>query len=206
MENNMIINLFSKYDIKSKFIRVSIENQLARKFRKGFWIILLFYLIVFILDITRVLFFASKDPIKYGGSGYYFGGEKIWFITDLCQDSFNFLAISLLLLYHQDDCEWIINLNNFYNEIRDKNLDTILIQKSNQFMNYSKIVKNIFLISNPISTMIIFALKFNNFYNNPVSYILTFIYANFINLIGFPIVIRALLICLFLNFKYRSRG
>ena len=201
MENNIIIDIISKYDIKSRFITVSIQNQFSRKFGKGFWIISIIYLFVFTVDVIRILFFANENPVKYGGIGYYFGDEKIWFITDLCSVSFNFLAISLLFLYRQDDNEWLINVNNFYNEIRDRNLDRNLIQSSNRFANICRILENIIII-NQVIFIANWALKFNLVYEYPVSYFLSFLYASFGSFFALKLILRTVFICLFLSHKY----
>ena len=117
MENNFIIDLLSKCDVKSKLITLSNESQFTRKFGKGFWVIFIGYLSVFILDIIRLLFFANDNPGKFGGTGYYMGGEKIWFMADICQFCFTALVLSFLYLYHQDDNEWLMNINQFYKEV-----------------------------------------------------------------------------------------
>ena len=202
MERKFLVQIFSKFDIKSKYLTLSIENQITRKFGKGFWIISILYLFGFILDVIRIIFFASYNPRKYGGIGYYFAGERIWFIIDLCPVSYSILTLSVLYLYHQDDNEWLMNINEFYNEIRDRNLDTILIQSSNRFAKLSKKLKSILIICIQIGFIANFASKLNLVYEYPVSYILTFIYVSFSLVFGITVISRTVIICLFLSFKY----
>ena len=76
MDSNLLVIILSKFDIKTKIFCVSIDNQFNRKFGKGYWVIPICYLFVFIFDVIRAFFFAKENPENYGGIGYYIGGEN----------------------------------------------------------------------------------------------------------------------------------
>ena len=140
MNSNLVVNILSKFDIKTKIFCVSINNQIKRKFGKEFWVIPICYLFFFILDVIRIFFFAKENPVKYAGIGYYGCGDKIWFIVDQTVLIFCVGNLFLLGLYYQDDNEWLININEFYIEIRDKELDSILNKFSHRlFKSYKRL-------------------------------------------------------------------
>ena len=140
MDSNLLVIILSKFDIKTKIFCVSIDNQFNRKFGKGFSVIPICHLFVFILDVFRAFIFAKENPENYGEIGYYIGGENKWFMVDFAQMIFSIVNFSLLGLYYLDDNKWLININEFYNEIRVKELDLILNQFSHRlFMSYRKL-------------------------------------------------------------------
>ena len=123
-------------------------------------------------------------------------------MTDVCQITYNILALSLLYIHHQDDGEWLMNINEFYNEIRDRNSDRILIQSSNRLINIWRISRYYMMIIFQISIMANYAIKFKLIYIYPVSFILSYFHSTFVNVVTFIIISRTTFICLFLSFKY----
>ena len=95
-----------------------------------------------------------------------------------------------------------MNINDFYNEIRDINSDTILIQSSNRFAKISRNLKYTILITVEICIITNYTLKNDLVYRFPVSYILSFIYVSFVTVFGLIVMFRTAFICLFLSFKY----
>ena len=202
MNSNLLVNILSKFDINTKIFCVSINNQIKRKFGKEFWVIPICYLFFFILDVIRIFFFAKENPEKYGGIGYYGCGDKIWFMVDLTALIFCIGNLFLLCLYYLDNNEWLININEFYNEIRDKELDLILTQFSHRlFISYKRLLLFLIIFCQFIICAVWF-LKFDLIYKYPVSFLLSFIYVTFHNIFGVKLNLRIFFISFFLSHNY----
>ena len=93
---------------------------------------------------------------------------------------FSIVNFSLLGLYYLDDNKWLININEFYNEIRVKELDLILNQFSHRlFMSYRKLTL-ILKISTEFLICVIWLIKIYHIYEYPVSFVLSYSYVTFV--------------------------
>ena len=172
MNSNLLVDILSKFDIKTKIFCVSMDNQIKRKFGRDFWVIPICYLLFFFLDFIRIVFFAKNDPEKYAGPGYYAVGEKIWFIVDLSFMIYGFVNLSLIFLYHLDNNEWLININEYYNEMRDKELDLIFNQFSHRLLFFTKKLSLFVIIFLQILFFVIWCMKIDHIYEYPVNFML----------------------------------
>ena len=106
MSNNILIDLMSKYDIKSKLLSVSFENQIFDKnWKRTLDHFDFFYSGSFYSGCNQnntLCKMIIQENME--GPGYYFGGEKIWLISDYV----SYYPITILL--HIDFCIYITKM------------------------------------------------------------------------------------------------
>jgi hypothetical protein len=121
-----LIKHLSMLDFITKYIGISFENQLLKKFGNLFKIL---YIIVWFAIIRLLLqnFLINNNEtellILYADPGYYLG-KQIRIMANIIYILYLFCYQLLISYYRFDRLEWLLNMNSIYNEFKTDSIES----------------------------------------------------------------------------------
>ena len=195
MESNSVFYLkFSEFDYFSKYFNISFKKRLNNNFGLIYWFLLFYLIKLVIFELIIIFLIEDKNTLINFGSFGCFIIENAYDLTrlifDLAPISFFTLVLWLLIEYRLDNNDWIIRINDLYNEIGFKFngklfAKTVRIYK---LMNLITISSALFIVN----TLIYVRLNYSTIH--PVGFLLFVSKVYFGVVIGYTLIIRKVFI------------
>jgi hypothetical protein len=153
-----LIKHLSNLDFITKYIGISFENQLLKKFGNLFkiqYIIVLFTIIRLFLLNFLINNNETELLILYADPGYYIGKHNTRIMVNIYYICYEFCCLLLISYYRFDRLEWLLNMNTIYNEFKTDSIESktsesvkkaIRVLKFFNFYIISLISLNLFLV------------------------------------------------------------
>ncbi len=122
-----LIKHLSKLDFFSKYIGISFENQLLKKFGNLFkiqCIIVSFTIIRLLLLNFLINNNETERLIVYADPGYYVGKQNTRIMVNIIYISYAFCFLFFNSYYRFDRLEWLLNMNTIYNEFKTDSIES----------------------------------------------------------------------------------
>ncbi len=130
-----LIKHLSKLDFITKYIGISFENQLLKKFGNLFkiqYIIFSFIIIRLLLQNFLINNNETELLIIYADPGYYVVKHNTRIMVNIINISYAFCYLLLISYYRFDRLQWLLNMNTIYI------ISSKLIQLNRKLQNQSR--------------------------------------------------------------------
>jgi hypothetical protein len=161
-----LIKRFSKLDFFSKYIGISFENQLLKKFGNLFkiqYIIVSFTLIRLLLLNFLINNNETELLIVYADPGYYVGKQNTRITVNIIYISYAFCYLLFNSYYRFDRLELLLNMNTIYNEFKT---DSIVSKTSESVKKVMRVFKLLNIYNSCIVSFVIFFIWLTNLSKN----------------------------------------
>ncbi len=122
-----LVKHLSKLDFVTKYIGISFENQLLKKFGNLFkiqYIIVSFTIIRLLLQNFLINNNETELLIVYADPGYYVGKHNTRIMANIIYISFMICPLLLISYYRFDRLQWLLNMNTIYNEFKTDSIES----------------------------------------------------------------------------------
>ena len=198
-----LINIFKEFDFFTKLFKISHFNRDLNSMKNKTIVIFLTIYLCFVIiknSLFLILIDDNQDSIliNLGDIGYLLTGKSARFILDLCQLTFWSTVLVYLIQYQIFDNQWILEINEIYEQIKTKSMDRRLKLKSTKIVKFFKLVN--------FSASVLMILFLTSIYVKKFIPSLSFVYGfleiTFCGLFGYQLVIRNIFISIFICQKY----
>ena len=204
-DSKFLLKLIEKFDLPTLIYQFSSERQSFKKFENSLMFLMLFYTFLVIQNVIKLILIDNNDVenlIKYGSTGYYSGGVETRLIIDFSQISIDLLSLLLLIHYYLDRNEWLLNVNQIYNQIRNEEIDQIFEELGKGLLKSMKITRKLLVAFGLFTATLIYSVRLDHFIEYPISFLLTYFHSLFEALITFPLIYRHFILCFFICLKF----
>ena len=200
MSSNFLIEVLSKFDINFKFFKITAKNQLNRNYGHFYWFLFCvsFSLVLFN---TYILVFITDDDINslkmFGSIGLKMVGKRNRFMIDACMVTHFTCVLVVLLSCLFDKMQDILKMSSIYEEIRTKHFDKLLMNSAKSLSVYYKFSSIIAIIFVDLLNLSVIYFNWNDLDHYPFGFIMVSIYIQFGAKIGYPLILRQMIIIIF---------
>jgi hypothetical protein len=183
-----LIEHLSKLDFITKYIGISFENQLLKKFGNIFkiqYIIVSFTAIRLLLQNFLINNNETELLILLADPGYYVGKHNTRIMVNITYISYLFCYQLLISYYRFDRLEWLLNMNTIYNEFKTDSIESKTSESVKKVIRVLKFLNiyNISIISLGFFFVYLTNLSENCFFSNLFNLIEGIIIANLASVI-----------------------
>ena len=198
-----LIQYFNDFDYSTKYLKISHFNRDSNSIKSK--IIPIFLTIHLFLIISRnlvILLIIDDDQhdqlIELADPGYLFSGQSARFMLDLGLITFFINNLVYLIHYQMFDNQWILKINEIYEQIKTQSMDQRLRTKT------KKLIRLLKLVTLLINVSLIISISVPHFLNIMPSFyfIYSYIELTIISLIGYNLIVRNIFILIFICQKY----
>ena len=201
MSSNFLVQVLSEFDINIKYFKINIKNQFNCNYALFYWLLCSLNFSQYLINAFILLFISDEDIDglkKYGSLGYICGGKTSRFMIDLAAMSFYSLILIVLSNYFIDKMQWILKMSSIYEEIRTKHFDKFLMKSAKKISFYCRTGLIMAIICGDLIVIALFYVKWDQFIDYPIGFIISILTIEFGTKIGFPIVLRQFAIVIFI--------